>query len=65
MRLVELPVTLDVEESAALVSRLTTAHRVTVHVTGHQGRSYVRVCGQIYNRRSDYERLADALLKEL
>lgn len=42
-------------------ARLTTEHRVTAAVTAHSGTSYVRVCGQLYNRPTDYKRLAAAL----
>lgn len=65
MRLVELPVRLDLDASRALAARLTTEHRVTAHVTSHQDVSYARVCGQLYNRPEHYERLADALQHEL
>ena len=65
MRVVALPVRLDTVAAADLVSRLTLKHRVTVHVTEHQDTSYVRICGQLYNRQSDYERLASALAAEL
>jgi isopenicillin-N epimerase len=61
MRLISLPMSLDVEKSAQLTAELTVEHGVTAYVTGHAGSSYVRVCGQLYNRESDYERLADAL----
>jgi len=65
MRLVELPVALDADDSRSLGEQLTTGHGVTAAVTRHQGRSYVRVCGQLYNRPEHYDRLAVALQKEL
>ena len=65
MRLVALPVRLDKDAGFDLVGRLTQKHRVTVHVTEHQNVSYVRMCGQLYNRPEDYERLASALATEL
>ncbi|HET7531298.1 MAG TPA: aminotransferase class V-fold PLP-dependent enzyme [Mycobacteriales bacterium] len=61
MRLVELPRPLGAEEGVALMHRLTTEHKVTVYVTHHAGTSYLRLCGQLYNRPDHYERLADAL----
>ena len=48
-----------------LVARMTRKHKVTVHVTEHEATTYVRMCGQLYNRPSDYERLAGALTAEL
>jgi isopenicillin-N epimerase len=65
MRLVELPVRLDQIGRTELVSRLTRKHGVTVHVSEHQQTTYIRLCGQLYNRPQDYERLASALLAEL
>jgi isopenicillin-N epimerase len=62
MRLVQLPRPLPVDDGAALMQRLTTEHKVTAYVTHHDDASYVRVCGQLYNTASDYERLADALV---
>jgi hypothetical protein len=34
-------------------------------VTEHQETTYVRVCGQLYNRPGDYELLASALATEV
>jgi len=65
MRLVELPVQLDDAQRRDLISTMTRKHKVTAHATEHQGTSYVRMCGQLYNRPSDYERLASALAAEL
>jgi isopenicillin-N epimerase len=65
MRVVELPVRLDDDERRDLVTRMTRKHKVTAHVTEHQGTTYVRVCGQLYNRPRDYEALAGALVAEL
>jgi isopenicillin-N epimerase len=65
MRLVELPVRLPTGSLLPLVTRLITEHAVVAHVTEHQGSTYVRMCGQIYNRPEDYERLAAALVAEL
>jgi hypothetical protein len=44
------------------MQRLTPEHKETAYVTHHDHASYVRVCGQLYNTASDYERLADALV---
>jgi isopenicillin-N epimerase len=65
MRLVQLPLSLDDEQRRDLVHRMTRKHRVTAHATQHQGSTYVRMCGQLYNRPQDYERLASALTAEL
>ena len=65
LRLVRLPVTLPSDALPALAARLITHHRVAAHITEHEGSTYVRMCGQIYNRRRDYERLGDALAAEL
>jgi isopenicillin-N epimerase len=61
MRLVRLPIALDLERSVALTKTLATEFGVVVYVTGHAGESFVRVCGQLYNTAEDYQRLADAL----
>ena len=65
MRLVELPVQLPHDALLPLVTRLITDHAVVAHVTAHQGSTYVRMCGQVYNRQADYERLAEALVAEV
>ena len=61
MRLVELPAPLSREQGRAISEQLTLEHKVTAYITHHQGRSYVRLCGQLYNAPEDYERLAAAL----
>ena len=65
LRLVELPVQLPTDTMPALAERLITRHRVVAHITEHERSTYVRMCGQVYNQRTDYERLADALVAEL
>jgi isopenicillin-N epimerase len=65
MRVVELPVRLDDDARRDLVARMTRKHKVTAHVTEHQETTYVRMCGQLYNRPHDYEALASALAVEL
>jgi len=61
MRLVELPRPIAKEDGRLLSERLTVEHKVTAYVTHHQGRSFFRLCGQLYNTPEHYERLADAL----
>jgi len=61
MRLVELPQPLSRESGIAVNERLMLDHKVTAPITHHQNRSFVRVCGQLYNVAEHYERLADAL----
>ncbi|HET7312042.1 MAG TPA: aminotransferase class V-fold PLP-dependent enzyme [Mycobacteriales bacterium] len=65
MRLVELPRPIEFVDGLALMHRLTTEHKVTAYMTHHAGSSYVRICGQLYNSPDDYDRLADALVREL
>jgi isopenicillin-N epimerase len=65
MRVIELPHALGAGDARRLADRLTERHRVTTAITTHAGRTFVRVCGQVYNVVSDYERLAAALVVEL
>jgi isopenicillin-N epimerase len=65
MRLVQLPRPVTSEEAVSMGYRLTTEHKVTAYITHHQGSSYVRMCGQVYNTPEHYERLAAALALEL
>jgi isopenicillin-N epimerase len=65
MRLVRLPVTLPPETLLDVAGRLIGRHRVVAHITAHQESTYVRMCGQVYNRPADYERLGAALVAEL
>lgn len=65
MRLVELPVQLPPDALLPLVTRLITKHAVVAHVTAHEGSTYVRMCGQVYNRPEDYARLAAGLVAEV
>lgn len=46
---------------ADLTPRLYEQHRIEVPFTTYDGRVWVRVSGQAYNARSDYERLAEVL----
>jgi isopenicillin-N epimerase len=61
MRLVQLPQPLTAAAGVQVGYRLTTEHKVTAYITHHQGSSYVRMCGQLYNTPEHYERLGDAL----
>jgi isopenicillin-N epimerase len=66
MRLVRLPVDLAAESERERVAyRLITDYAVTAHVTRHAGTTYVRMCGQLYNKPEHYDRLAVALPKAL
>jgi isopenicillin-N epimerase len=61
MRIVALPVELDLAAGHAVRDRLHLEHRVEVAVLSLHGRTWLRVCGQIYNTPGDYERLASVL----
>jgi isopenicillin-N epimerase len=61
MRVVELPNTLTAERSRAVETTLSDKHQVEVSLMSLHDRSFVRVCGQIYNSADDYDRLAAAL----
>ena len=61
MRIAELPQPVTAEESVEIGYRLTTEHKVTAYITEHEGSSYVRMCGQLYNVPEHYERLATGL----
>jgi isopenicillin-N epimerase len=64
MRLARLPVTLDPAAARRVETSLSEKYRIEVSLMPLHGESWVRVCGQIYNEPSDYERLGEAL-KEL
>lgn len=61
MRVVELPQVLQAEQMRALELSLSEKFRVEISAMTIHGRSYVRVCGQVYNTPDDYERLGDGL----
>lgn len=62
MRLIPLAsVPADREVCAALTDRLATQFAIEVPVDAWNGRSFLRICAQLYNSESDYERLAQAL----
>jgi isopenicillin-N epimerase len=49
----------------ALTERLYDEDRVEVPLTTYDGRGWVRISAQLYNREEDYQRLADALARIL
>jgi isopenicillin-N epimerase len=61
MRIIELPGELSEEQARAIEAALGDRHRIEVSLMSLHGRSWVRVCGQIYNCPADYDRLAAAL----
>jgi isopenicillin-N epimerase len=61
MRIVELPVVLDNDQSRSLEQALSEKFRVEVSVMQMADTSYVRVCGQVYNAPDDFDRLATGL----
>ena len=61
MRVVSLATVLTFDEAHEVGRRLFAEHRVEAVVMSFAGRSWVRMCGQVYNRPSDYDRLATAL----
>jgi isopenicillin-N epimerase len=63
MALVDLPVTLapDADAAAALQARLFEEHHVEVPAFWWNGRAFLRLSAQVYNRPGDYDRLAEAL----
>jgi isopenicillin-N epimerase len=64
MRLVPLPAPLTEADPRALETRLLEEYGVVVPVTSHGGWQWLRVSAQLYNTLEDYERLADALIRE-
>ncbi|HEX3707288.1 MAG TPA: aminotransferase class V-fold PLP-dependent enzyme [Mycobacteriales bacterium] len=65
MRIIELPVQLAPGSARDVESALAEKYRVETSLMPLHGKSWVRVCGQIYNTPDDYERLADALTELL
>jgi isopenicillin-N epimerase len=61
MRIVALPVELSPTEAEGVSAQLLADHRIEVGFTSLHGRRWLRICGQLYNRPADYERLAEAL----
>jgi isopenicillin-N epimerase len=61
MRIIELPGPLAPDDARAIEALLSEKFRVEVSLMSIQHKSYVRVCGQVYNTAEDYDRLAQAL----
>jgi isopenicillin-N epimerase len=61
MRIVELPERLSRERASEVENLLSDKHRIEVSLMHIHDKTFVRVCGQIYNTATDYERLAAAL----
>jgi isopenicillin-N epimerase len=61
MRVIELPTILEPDRARQVEATLSDKHQVEISLMSLHGRSWVRVCGQIYNTPSDYDRLAAAL----
>jgi isopenicillin-N epimerase len=61
MRIVELPERLASDRATEVETVLSEKHHIEVSLMHVHDKTFVRVCGQIYNTAVDYERLADAL----
>lgn len=61
MRIIELPILLAPGSARDIENTLAAKYRVETSLMPLHGKSWVRVCGQIYNDPSDYERLGEAL----
>jgi isopenicillin-N epimerase len=61
MRIIGLPEQLAPERATEVENLLSDKHLTEVSIMHLQDKSFVRVCGQIYNTTADYERLAAAL----
>ncbi len=53
------------EEASRLRLSLLVEDRIEVQLHAWRGRLWTRVSAQVYNERSDIERLADAVLRQL
>lgn len=62
MRIIELPKVLDADTARSLETTLAESYRIELSLMPLHGKSWARVCGQIYNEPSDYERLGEALV---
>jgi isopenicillin-N epimerase len=67
MRIVPLPPGLATDQAAAVDLRRAISDQLAaeVAVTAWNGRGFLRICGQVYNRAEEYERLAEQLPKLL
>jgi isopenicillin-N epimerase len=61
MRIVELPEKLTPQRAGEIETQLSDKHQIEVSLMHIHDKSFVRVCGQIYNTPEDYQRLAAAL----
>jgi isopenicillin-N epimerase len=61
MRSVTLPAPLSVEAGAEVGRLLLVDHGVEAVAMSFAGQGWIRMCGQVYNEASDYDRLAAAL----
>ena len=63
MRLIPLPagVAATQPDAVALRERISDELRTEVNLNAWGGRGWLRVCGQVYNRPEEYERLAERL----
>jgi isopenicillin-N epimerase len=65
MRIIELPMTLDANAARQIETALAEQYRIELSLMPLHGKSWARVCGQIYNEPGDYERLGEALVELL
>lgn len=65
MRIIELPAVLAPGSARDIENALAEKYRVETSLMPLHGKSWVRVCSQIYNEPSDYERLGEALAELL
>ena len=49
------------QEAAALRDRISDRLRAEVSLAAWNGRGWLRLCGQVYNRPDEYDRLAEGL----
>lgn len=63
MRLIPLPdgVATTQPAAVALRERISDELKTEVNMNAWEGRGWLRVCGQVYNRADDYDRLAERL----
>jgi isopenicillin-N epimerase len=61
MRVIELPDRLGESDAREVENRLADKYRIEVSLMDLHGKSWVRVCGQVYNTPADYDRLSAAL----
>jgi isopenicillin-N epimerase len=65
MRIIELPTLLGPGTAREVENTLSEKYRIETSLMPLHGKSWVRVCGQVYNEPSDYDRLAAALMELL